>query len=38
MKFEEMKSRVRELPGVACWPQMLVLVDRLVPRETSVWE
>lgn len=38
MKFEEMKSKVRELPGIACWPQMLALVERPVPHETSVWE
>ncbi len=38
MKFEEMKSRVRELPGIACWPQMLALVERPIPHETSVWE
>lgn len=38
MKFEEMKSRVRELPGVAGWPQMLALVERPIPHETSVWE
>lgn len=38
MKFEEIKSRVRELPGIACWPQMLALVDRPVSHETSAWE
>jgi geranylgeranyl pyrophosphate synthase len=38
MRFEEMKQRVRELPGIACWPQMLALVERPVPHETSVWE
>jgi geranylgeranyl pyrophosphate synthase len=38
MRFEQMKRRVRELPGIACWPQMLALVDRPVPHETSVWE
>jgi geranylgeranyl diphosphate synthase, type I len=38
MGFEEMKRRVRELPGIACWPQMLALVERPVPNESSVWE
>jgi geranylgeranyl pyrophosphate synthase len=38
MRFKEMKRRVRELPGIACWPQMLALVERPVPHETSVWE
>lgn len=38
MRFEDMKSKVRELPGIACWPQMLALVERPVPHETSVWE
>jgi geranylgeranyl pyrophosphate synthase len=38
MTFTEMKRKVRELPGVARWPQMLALVERPVPRETSVWE
>lgn len=38
MGFEEIKRRVRELPGIACWPQMLALVERPVPHETSVWE
>ena len=33
-----MKRRVRELPGVAGWPQMLALVERPVPHESSVWE
>lgn len=38
MNFEEMKRRVRELPGVASWPQMLELIQRPVHRESSVWE
>jgi geranylgeranyl pyrophosphate synthase len=38
MRFEEMKRRVRELPGIAGWPQTLALVDRPVPHESSVWE
>ena len=38
MRFEEMKRRIRELPGVAGWPQMQALVERPIPRETSVWE
>lgn len=38
MRFEEMKRKVRELPGIAGWPQMLALVERPVPHETSVWE
>lgn len=38
MTFEEMKRKVREVPGIARWPQMLALVERPVPHETSVWE
>jgi hypothetical protein len=39
MSFEEMTRRVRELPEVAAWPQMLAMLDRLGHRESiSVWE
>jgi geranylgeranyl pyrophosphate synthase len=39
MSFEEMKKRVREIPEVAAWPQMLAMIDRLGHRESiSVWE
>jgi geranylgeranyl pyrophosphate synthase len=39
MRFEEMKARVRQLPIVSSWPQMLALIERVGHREaTSVWE
>jgi geranylgeranyl pyrophosphate synthase len=39
MRFDEMKSRVRDLPIVASWPQMLAMVERVGHKEgTSVWE
>lgn len=39
MSFDEMKSRVRDLPIVSAWPQMLKFVERVAHRESiSVWE
>jgi geranylgeranyl diphosphate synthase type I len=39
MRFDEMKARVRQLPVVSSWPQMLALIERVGHREaTSVWE
>ena len=39
MRFDELKSRVRKLPIVASWPQMLEIVERVVHKESiSVWE
>jgi geranylgeranyl pyrophosphate synthase len=39
MRFDEMKARVRQLPVVSTWPQMLALIERVGHREaTSVWE
>jgi geranylgeranyl pyrophosphate synthase len=39
MRFDDLKQRVRGLPVVASWPQMLALIDRVVHRESlSVWE
>jgi geranylgeranyl pyrophosphate synthase len=39
MRFDEMKARVRNLPIVSSWPQMLALVERVGHKEgTSVWE
>jgi geranylgeranyl pyrophosphate synthase len=39
MRFDELKSRVRNLEIVASWPQMLDLVERMVHKESlSVWE
>src|SRR5215218_7898025 len=38
MRFEEMKRRIRGLRQIACWPQMLELIERPVHRESSVWE
>src|SRR6188474_198738 len=39
MRFEELKDRVRTLPTVSSWPQMLAMIERVVHREsTSVWE
>jgi geranylgeranyl pyrophosphate synthase len=39
MRFEELKDRVRNLPTVSAWPQMLALIERVVHRESiSVWE
>jgi geranylgeranyl diphosphate synthase type I len=39
MTFEEIKERVRSVSGVAVWPQMLQLTERVVHRETiSVWD
>ena len=37
--FEEIKERVRSVSGIAVWPQMLQLTERVVHRETiSVWD
>jgi geranylgeranyl pyrophosphate synthase len=39
MRFDEMKSRVRNLPIVATWPGMLAMVERVGHKEgVSVWE
>ena len=39
MRFEEMRDRVRNLPTVSSWPQMLAMIERVVHRESiSVWE
>jgi geranylgeranyl pyrophosphate synthase len=39
MRFDELKSRVRNLEIVASWPQMLELVERMAHKESlSVWE
>ena len=39
MRFDELKSRVRNLEIVASWPQMLDLVERMVHKESlSIWE
>jgi geranylgeranyl pyrophosphate synthase len=39
MRFDEMKGRVRKLPIVATWPQMLALVERVGHKEEiSVWQ
>ncbi|HEX4496596.1 MAG TPA: polyprenyl synthetase family protein [Thermoanaerobaculia bacterium] len=39
MRFDEMKSRVRNLPVVASWPGMLAMVERVGHKEgVSVWE
>jgi geranylgeranyl diphosphate synthase type I len=39
LRFEHLKARIRALPQVASWPQMLELVDRAVHRDLqSVWE
>ncbi len=39
MRFDEMKSRVRSLPIVSSWPQMLAMVERVGHKEgVSVWE
>jgi geranylgeranyl diphosphate synthase type I len=39
MRFEELKDRVRNLPTVSAWPQMLTMIERVVHRESiSVWE
>lgn len=39
MRFESIKERVRDLPIVAAWPQMLGFVERVVHRDSiSVWE
>lgn len=37
--FEEIKARVRAVSGIAGWPQMLRLTERVVHREAlSVWD
>jgi geranylgeranyl pyrophosphate synthase len=39
MRFDELKSRVRDLEIVASWPQMLDLIERMAHKESlSVWE
>jgi geranylgeranyl diphosphate synthase type I len=39
MRFDEIKNRVSSLSIVSSWPQMLVLIERVVHRESlSVWE
>jgi geranylgeranyl pyrophosphate synthase len=39
MRFDELKQRVRDLPVISSWPQMLALVERVVHKEAvSVWE
>lgn len=39
MSFEEMKRRVRDIPEIAAWPDMLAMIERLGHRESiSVWE
>ena len=39
MNFEAMKDRVRGIPEVSSWPQMLELIERPIHREAiSVWE
>ncbi|MFL6193235.1 MAG: polyprenyl synthetase family protein [Thermoanaerobaculia bacterium] len=39
MRFELLKDKVRNLPIVSSWPQMLGWVDRVVHRDSiSVWE
>lgn len=39
MNFETLRNRVRRIPEVASWPQMLELIERTVHRESiSVWE
>ena len=37
--FEEIKERVRAVPQIAAWPQLLQLTDRVVHRDLiSVWD
>ncbi|MFL6259587.1 MAG: polyprenyl synthetase family protein [Thermoanaerobaculia bacterium] len=39
MRFDEIKNRVSSLSIISSWPQMLVLIERVVHRESlSVWE
>ncbi|HVS00392.1 MAG TPA: polyprenyl synthetase family protein [Thermoanaerobaculia bacterium] len=39
MKFELIKARIRTLPEVAAWPQMVDVVERAVHREgRSIWD
>ncbi|HVR10561.1 MAG TPA: polyprenyl synthetase family protein [Thermoanaerobaculia bacterium] len=39
MRFEQLNARLRTLPQVADWPQMLQLIERAVPGEQqSVWD
>ena len=39
MRFDQLKARLRGLPQVATWPQMLELIERVVHRELrSVWD
>jgi geranylgeranyl diphosphate synthase, type I len=37
--FEQLQERLRAVPQVAAWPQMLELIDRAVPRgQPAVWD
>lgn len=39
MRFNQLKDRVRNLPVVSSWPQMLAFIERVGHKETtSVWE
>jgi geranylgeranyl diphosphate synthase type I len=39
MTFNEMKARIRSLPEIAGWPEMLAMMERVVHRESlSVWD
>lgn len=39
MRFERMKSKIREIREIAAWPEMSDLIDRAVHREwISVWD
>jgi len=39
MGLEEIKARIRSLPEVAAWPEMLDLIERVNPRDSlAVWD
>ncbi len=39
LRFERVKARLRALPQIAAWPQMLELIERAVHRDLqSIWE
>ena len=39
MSFESLKQRVRALPEIAAWPEMLHLIERVAYRESrSIWD
>ena len=38
LTFEELRSRIRGLRQIACWPEMVAFLERAISREGSIWE